>query len=62
MTPVRDSRMQPFGRELVVVVGRHGRTTAVANSDLLDGSGEGQASSADRSFAQKTTAGSFGSV
>ena len=27
--------MQPFGRELVAVVGRHARTTAVANSDLL---------------------------
>jgi hypothetical protein len=28
--------------ELVAVVGRHARTTAVANSDLLDDLGEGQ--------------------
>ena len=40
--PVRDFRMQPFGRELVAVVGRHGRTTAIAYFDLLDGIGEGQ--------------------
>ena len=40
--PVRDFQMQPFGRELVAVVGRHSRTTAVANSDLPDGFGEGQ--------------------
>jgi len=40
--PVRDYRMQPFGRALVAVVGRHARTTAVAsNSHLLDGLGEG---------------------
>jgi len=34
--------MQPFARELVAVVDRHARTTAVANADLLDGFGEGQ--------------------
>jgi hypothetical protein len=33
--------MQPFGRELVAVVSRRARTTAVANSDLLDDLGEG---------------------
>jgi hypothetical protein len=31
---------QSFGRELAAVVGRHGRTTAIANFDLLDGFGE----------------------
>lgn len=40
--PVRDFQMQPFGRELAAVVGRHSRTTAVSNSDLPDGLGEGQ--------------------
>jgi hypothetical protein len=34
--------MQPLRRELVAVVGRQARTTAIANSDLLDGFGEGQ--------------------
>jgi hypothetical protein len=34
--------MQPFGRELVEVVDRHARTTAIANSDSLDGFGEGE--------------------
>jgi hypothetical protein len=34
--------MQPLGRELVAVVGRHAPTTAVAYSDLPDGFGEGQ--------------------
>ena len=40
--PFHDFRMQSFGRELVAVVGRRARTTAVANSDLLDGLCEGQ--------------------
>ena len=40
--PVRDNRMQPIGRELVAVLGRHARTTAVAKSDLLDALCDGQ--------------------
>jgi hypothetical protein len=51
--------MQPFGCELVAVVGRHARTTAIANSDLLVGFGEGQVPT--WSFAQKTATDSFGS-
>jgi hypothetical protein len=34
--------MQSFNREPVAVVSRHAGTTAVANSDLLDGVGENQ--------------------
>jgi hypothetical protein len=36
------------------------RTTAFASSDLLDGFGEGQLARAERSFAQKSAADSFG--
>ena len=40
--PARDLRMQPFGRELVGIVGRYARTTAGAGPDWLGGFSEGQ--------------------
>ena len=40
--PVGDFRMQPFGPEIVAMVDRHARTTAVAINDFLAGAGEGQ--------------------
>ena len=39
---VRDHRMQPFCSEIVAVVGRHARATAVAIAEFLGGGGEGQ--------------------
>ena len=42
--PIRNFRMQPFGRKLVAVVEGQARTTAIANADLLDDIGEGQVS------------------
>jgi hypothetical protein len=53
--------MQSFSRELVAVVGRQARTTAIAISDLLDGFGEGQVPKVDRSLNQKTATGCNGS-
>ena len=58
---VRDSRMQSIGREVVAVVNRHARTTAVATSDLFDGNGEGRVHGVDRSLAESVAAGSHGS-
>ena len=40
--PVGDFRMQPFGPEIVEMVDRHARATAVAINDFLAGAGEGQ--------------------
>ena len=40
--PVGAFRMQPFGPEIVAMVGRRARTTAVAINDFLAGAGEGQ--------------------
>jgi len=39
---VRDHRIQPFGSEIVAIVGRHARTTAAAITAFLGGVGEGQ--------------------
>jgi len=51
--------MRSFSRNLVAVVGRQARTTAIANSDLLDGVGEGQVPKVDRSLDQKTPKDAF---
>jgi len=51
--------VQPFGLEIVAMVDRHGRTTAVAINDFLAGAGEGQV---PRAFAGKTATGSYGST
>ena len=39
--------LQPFGPEIVAMVDRHARTTAVAINDFLAGAGEGQVPRAD---------------
>jgi hypothetical protein len=58
--PVRENRVQPFGSGISALARRHERTTAVAITDSADGVGEG--SKMDRSFAEKTAAGSYGSI
>ena len=40
--PVRGRRMRSFDPELVPIVGRHARTTAVASINFLRGASEGQ--------------------
>jgi hypothetical protein len=60
--PVRDHGMQPVSPEIVAIVGRHARTTAVAVTHFPWQRRRRSSYKLDRSFAEKTAAGSYGAV
>jgi hypothetical protein len=60
--PVRDLRMQPFSRDLVLVGSCRPRSTAVAGLRFLEAIGERLFLKVDRSFDLKSATDAFGSL